>query len=321
MGAASRSASTRSALLALAFVVGVACGSDGPTATPAQTASASASPTVEPSPSAAPTTTPFSEQLDHAKVMDHVRALAVEIGLRNGGSDGERRASDYIAGRIRVLGWEAEQRPFPLPQGGESTNVVGIPPGFSEDEPYVIVGGHYDSLNGPGANDNATGIAAALEIVRAVDARPGRTPVLFVAFGAEERQPTGNRDDHHIGSRYYVSKMSASARKNLVAMVNIDMIGRGSPIQCPRMSVGPREGADRCLRLAKELGYAAEPRVYPDWSDHGSFLRRGMNASWVFTGNVPCCYHNPHDTIDEIYEDDLRKASTLSLAIVRSYSS
>jgi Zn-dependent M28 family amino/carboxypeptidase len=252
--------------------------------------------------------------------MEHVRALSVEIGLRNGGSDGERRAADYIADRIERLGWTAEQRAFPLPQGGESANVVGIPPGFDERAPYVIVGGHYDSLNGPGANDNATGIGAALEIVRAVDERPGRIPVLFVAFGAEERQPTPNRDDHHIGSRHYVSKMSAQARENLVAMVNIDMIGRGAVIQCPRMSTGPREGSDRCVRIAKELGYRVEPRVYPDWSDHGSFLREGMNASWVFTGNVRCCYHNPRDTIDEIHQDDLRRASTLSLAIVRSYS-
>ena len=252
--------------------------------------------------------------------MDHVRALSVEIGLRNGGSDGEERASKYIAGRLQRLGWKAERRPFPLPQGGGSTNVVGIPPGFDERKPYVIVGGHYDSLNGPGANDNATGVAVALEVVRAVDERPGRVPVLFVAFGAEERQPTGNRDDHHIGSRHYVSKMSADARRNLRAMVNLDMIGRGAVLQCPRMSVGPREGADRCLRIAKELGYAAESRVYPDWSDHGSFLRAGMNAAWVYTGNVSCCYHNPRDTIDEIHQEDLRRSTTLSLAIVRSYS-
>ncbi len=319
MGAASRSASARSALHALGalvLVVLTACGAERAASTPSPRATPSATPT----PSAAPTTTPFAERLDHDAVMDHVRALAVEIGLRNGGSDGERRASVYIAGRIERLGWTAEQRPFPLPQGGESTNVVGIPPGFDETEPYVIVGGHYDSLNGPGANDNATGVAIALEIARAVGERPGRVPVLFIAFGAEERQPTPNRDDHHIGSRAYVSKMSAAAKQNLRAMVNVDMVGHGDVIQCPRMSTGPREGADRCLRLAKELGFRAEPRVYPDWSDHGSFLRAGMNASWVYTGNVPCCYHNPKDTIDVIRSDDLRRSSTLSLAIVRSYA-
>jgi hypothetical protein len=320
MGAASRSASVRRGLCSLALVVFAACGADQPAASPAPSASPTASPSASPSPSAPASPTPFAERLDHDAVMDHVRALSVEIGLRNGGSDGEERASKYIAGRVARLGWNVERRPFPLPQGGESTNVVGIPPGFDERKPYVIVGGHYDSINGPGANDNATGIGAALEVIRAVDRRPGRIPVLFVAFGAEERQPTGDRDDHHIGSRFYVSKMSAAARRNLRAMVNLDMIGRGAVIQCPRMSTGPREGSDRCLRIAKELGFAAEPRVYPDWSDHGSFLREGMNASWVYTGNVQCCYHNPRDTIDEIHQEDLRRTETLSLAIVRSYS-
>lgn len=324
MGAASRSASARRALVALALLWSVACGSDRPAAVPSPTERAARTveptPAVPQTPAAAPMATAFAERLDHAKVMDHVRALAVEIGLRNAGSNGDERAARYIAERIERLGWAVERRAFALPQGGESTNVVGIPPGFDETQPYVIVGGHFDSLNGPGANDNATGVGVAMEIARTLDAKPGRVPVVFVAFGAEERQPTPNRDDHHIGSRHYVSKMSAAARKNLRAFVNVDMVGRGDVIECNRLATGPREGSDRCARLARELGYAVKQRVTPDWSDHGSFLRAGMNASWVYTGEVPCCYHNPKDTIAIIDEDDLRRSSTLSLAIVRSYS-
>jgi aminopeptidase YwaD len=283
-----------------------------PTAAPATaTPTASASPTPPP--------TPVPDALDDDALMDHVRALAVEIGLRNAGSNGDEQASKYIADRVARLGWRAERRPFSLPQGGRSWNVVGTPPGFDEAKPYVIVGGHYDSLNGPGANDNATGIAIALEIARVVDERPGRIPVLFVAFGAEERQPTPQRD-HHVGSQHYVAKMSSSARENFVVFVNIDMVGRGDVIQCPRMSTGPREGADRCLRLGRELGIPVRERVTPDWSDNGSFLREGLNASWLWTGDVPCCYHNPKDTIDIVRIDDLRRSGRLALAIVRSYS-
>ena len=273
-----------------------------------------------PTPTSAPTPTPVVDALDDDALKEHIRALAVEIGLRNAGSNGDEQASRYIAGEIDELGWTAERRPFALPQGGESWNVVGIPPGFDERQPYVIVGGHYDSLNGPGANDNATGIAVALEIARVVDERPPSLPVVFVAFGAEERQPTPQRE-HHVGSQHYVEKMSSAARKNLVAFVNIDMVGRGDVIQCPRMSSGPREGADRCLRLGRELGIAVRERVTPDWSDNGSFLREGLNSSWLWTGDVPCCYHNPKDTIDIVRIDDLRRSGRLALAIVRSYSS
>jgi Zn-dependent M28 family amino/carboxypeptidase len=197
---------------------------------------------------------------------------------------------------------------------------VGTPPGFDENKPYVIVGGHYDSLNGPGANDNATGVSVALDVARVVDSAPGRFPVVFVGFGGEERQPTPNRDDHHVGSRDYVARMSPAARKNLKVFVNVDMVGHGDVIECDRLATGPREGSDRCLRLARELGIPAKQRITPDWSDHGTFLKAGLNAAWVWTGDYKCCYHNPRDTTAIVRTGDLRRSSTLALAIVRSYA-
>jgi hypothetical protein len=272
---------------------------------------------------AAPTITPSPEAAAGAfgvdAAMEHVRALAVEIGYRAAGTEGDELAAAYIARELQALGWRAERRPFPLPQGGESWNVVGTPPGFDESRPYLLVGGHYDSLNGPGANDNATGIAAVLEIARAVEASPATVPVMVVAFGAEERQPTPERP-HHIGSRHYVEAMSSQARRNLVAMVNLDMVGNGDTIFCGRMSVGPREGTERCVATGERLGIAVRERVTPDWSDNGSFLRAGMNAAWLWTGELPCCYHNPRDTIEVVRPDDLERAGRLALAIVRSYN-
>lgn len=253
--------------------------------------------------------------------MLHVRALAVDIGYRPSGSEGDERAASYIAARIADLGWRAERRPFPLPQGGESWNVVGIPPGFDERSPYLMLGGHYDSINGPAANDNGSGVGVILEIARALDARPAAFPVLVVAFGAEERQPTPERPQpHHVGSRYYVAHMTQAARSNLVAMVNVDMVGHGDTILCGRMSVGPREGTDRCLAQGHALGIAVRERVTPDWSDNGSFLKEGMNAAWLWTGELPCCYHNPRDTIDVVRQEDVERSGRLALAITRSYT-
>ena len=269
--------------------------------------------------SAAPTSDPGVFGVDGA--MDHVRALSVEIGYRLAGTEGDDEAAAYIARHIEALGWRAERRPFALPQGGESWNVVGIPPGFDERSPYLLIGGHYDSLNGPGANDNASGIGLLLEVARVLDQRPAGLPVLFVAFGAEERQPTPDRPQpNHVGSRHYVSQMSPEARRNLVAMINVDMVGHGDTILCGRMSSGPREGTERCVALAKELGIAVRERVTPDWSDNGPFLREGMNAAWLWTGELECCFHNPKDTIDVVRPADVERTGRLALAIVRSYT-
>jgi peptidase M28-like protein len=301
---------------AVALLLVAACGREGPS--PTQPPVVTPTATVAPTPT--PTPTPVPSGLDIDAVMDHVRALSAEIGLRNSGSNGDVKASMYLADRLRSFGWTAERRAFPLPQGGESWNVVGTPPGFDDTKPYLIVGGHYDSLNGPGANDNATGPAIALEIAHSVAIAPAALPVMFVGFGAEERQPTPTVH-HHVGSRWFVSHMSAASKEALVSMINIDMVGIGSTIACPRLATGSREGADRCLRVAKSLGYPAIAKVTPDWSDHGTFLKAGMDASWVWTGEDPCCNHSPRDTFAHVHRDDIARAATVAGAIVRSYSS
>ena len=311
----------RRALPAVLLVVIAACSRErGATKTPPPEPTDVATPSASPTPTPVPTPNLSYFRIEHA--MEHVRAIGVEIGRREAGTEGDRKAAAYISSEIEELGWTVREQAFPLPegaQGTESSNVIGTPPRFDDSEPYVIVGGHRDSLRGPGANDNATGIAAMLEIARAIRVKAARLPVVLVAFGAEERQ-FGPGSPHHIGSEFYVSKMSQQARDNLAALVNLDMIGRGDVITCGRMSVGPRDGTDRCLKLGQQLGIAVKERVTPNWSDNGSFLTEGMNAAWLWTGDDPCCYHNLRDTIDRVQPHDLARSGKLALAIVRSYS-
>lgn len=302
----------RKALAAL-ILLASACSSPNPEAT-----SRRESPVPRP-PTATPEPTPDQGVLQLDRAMEHVRALGTEIGYRQAGTEGDRDAARYIAREVEELGWDVAEQKFALPQGGESSNIIGRPPSFDERAPYLIVGAHRDSLRGPGGNDNATGVALALEIARALDAHPASLPVVLIAFGAEERQPA-NGSPHHIGSRYFVSLMSETAKRNLVAQVNIDMVGRGEVIFCSHMSVGPTEGTERCARLAKELGIPAQERVTPDWSDNGSFLTNGMNAAWLWTGDDRCCIHSPRDTVDRVRPADVERSGRLALAIVRSYS-
>jgi aminopeptidase YwaD len=142
---------------------------------------------------------------------------------------------------------------------------------------------------------------------------------MAVAWGAEERQPARGRPSR-VGSRFFVSEMAESARRNLAVYVNLDMVGHGDQITCGRLNVGPRGGTQRCVSEAQRLGFDAVEKELPDWSDHGPFQQAGLNAAWVWTGDVACCYHNARDTIDNIRQEDLRRSAELALAIVRSYS-
>jgi aminopeptidase YwaD len=300
-------------LLALLFLV-ASCGTERPLATP--TPSLTSAPTFAP-PTATPRTVQVSE-FDVVNAMAHDRTLAVTIGIRETGTPGDVRTANYIVSQLHDIGMQVRQQSFPLPKGGTSTNIIGIPPGFDENKPYLIVGGHRDSLRGPGANDNGTGIATSLEVARALSVRPAALPVLYVAFGAEEIEPDRNHS-HHVGSKAYVAAMSDAARRNLVAFVNIDMVGIGSQIHCPRMVTGSREGADRCARIARELKIPVVEEVQPNYSDHGTFILANMDAGWIWAGDDLCCYHSPRDTYVRVQPAEVDRAGRLALALLRSY--
>lgn len=304
----------RSARVACGLLVVVASCSSAKPSTP------NAAPTVAPTATAATTPTPTADPGDFvlSNAMAHDRMLAVTIGIRETGTAGDRAAGAYIVSQLTKIGLQVRQQTFPLPKGGTSTNIIGAPPGFDERKPYLIVGGHRDSLRGPGANDNGTGISVSLEVARAIAARPAHLPVLFVAFGAEEVEPDANHS-HHVGSKAYVAAMSDAARKNLVAFVNLDMVGWGTEIHCPRLPIGIGEGADRCVRMAHQLGMPAVEEVQPNYSDHGTFILANMDAAWIWAGDDLCCYHSPRDTMARVKPDEVNRAGRLALAMLRSY--
>jgi hypothetical protein len=94
-----------------------------------------------------------------ARIEADVRSLAV---ARPPGSDGLAKARELCRGRLESLGYEVRLMDY-----GGGVNVIGDRPGFSKPDERVIVGAHYDQLGGcPGADDNASGVAAVLEAAR-----------------------------------------------------------------------------------------------------------------------------------------------------------
>ena len=118
----------------------------------------------------------------------------------------------------------------------------------------------------------------------------------------------------------HVAAMSDTARHNLVAMVNIDMIGWGTIVHCPRLPTGITEGAERCVRIGRRLGFDARPEVQPNYSDHGTFLLANMDAAWVWAGDDNCCYHSPRDTMARVIRGEVDRCGRVALALVRSYT-
>src|SRR5262249_16744166 len=180
--------------------------------------------------------------------------------------------------------------------GHKLVNLVARVAGEEEalrDE-FVVIGAHYDHLGivkgemYPGADDNASGCAAMLEVARAftLGATPRRS-VLFIAFDSEERGLAG--------SRHFVQHPTV-AREKIVAMVNLDMVSRGDPrtVQVCGAALSPDMKAI-AEREAPLVGLTLHYEFEKEWrraSDHGPFGDVGIPFLYFGVEDHPD-YHKP----------------------------
>lgn len=191
----------------------------------------------------------------------------------------------------------------------ESRNVLGVLPGRDPDYAHevIVVGAHYDHMGvGPegtlwaGANDNASGVAAILEIARSWQSSgfvPRRT-VLFAAWDAEEWGL--------IGSRHYVDHPSYPL-EDTVASFQMDMVGAGPGVLAIN---GNQILAQQQLNVAKYMGVDAMTGDMGR-SDHIPFLEAGVPATlliWHSETEPNTEYHRPADQLAAIEPERLESA-------------
>ncbi len=152
----------------------------------------------------------------------HVGMLAGEIGERNlWRYDSLNRAADYIDSVFRDAGYRPEVDEFTV-QGRQVKNVWVQLPGWEAEKEIFVVGAHYDSVLGsPGANDNASGTAAVMEMARLMrEGRPRRS-IRFVAFVNEE--PPFYLTEQ-MGSRVHAASVRRRGER-VIGMFSIETIG------------------------------------------------------------------------------------------------
>lgn len=103
--------------------------------------------------------------IDPLALAADIEHLAVVIGERHGGRPGAWAAAEaWAVGRFAALGWACRREPLPLAPG--RSNIIAERPGA--DGSWVVLGAHLDSVpRGPGADDNASGVAAVLALAEA----------------------------------------------------------------------------------------------------------------------------------------------------------
>ena len=169
-----------------------------------------------------------------------------------------------------------------------SPSVIGET-GAAGAERVVMAGGHLDSVpEGPGLNDNGSGVAAVLEIAEELGGRrvPAGTALRFAFWGAEEIGL--------VGSRRYVEGLSrdrARAHRGLRQPRHGRLAGRrAGGLRRRRRDRGGPASPSRADAPRRDLGNA---------SDHAPFAAAGIPVGGIFTG-LDDCYHRRCDTIDNV---------------------
>jgi Zn-dependent M28 family amino/carboxypeptidase len=245
----------------------------------------------------------------------HVEHLAGEIGERNVWRPSALHTAEAFIGDAWVrLGYHVVRQAY-VAQGVESANLEITIRGRERPSSIVLAGAHYDTVPGsPGADDNASGVAALIELARLLrDVRTKQT-IRLVAFVNEEPPffSFGN-----MGSQVY-ARAARARGDDIRIMFSLEMLGsysdeRGSQTYPPLLqhfypdsgnfiafvsNLRSRSALRAAVRAFKAradfpLERLASPSFVPgvSWSDHLSFWREGYRAVMV---TDTAFYRYPH---------------------------
>ncbi len=284
-------------------------------------------------------TKPLTKTITQTGVRESIGILASdEFEGRGTGTEGERKASAWLAGKFDALklqpkgdsSWYQAYKYVPhaaaqihqqdsgsrmgmaLVKEINTRNVIAY---LDNKAPYtVIIGAHYDHLGygdenslwtgekaiHNGADDNASGVAALLELAKWLSIRPINTTghnYLFIAFSGEEKGLWG--------SNYFTKNPTIDLSK-AAYMINMDMVGRlnderalainGVGTSPEWMKVIPNIHVDNLKIVTSENGTGP--------SDHTSFYHSSIPAIHFFTGQHED-YHKPSDDAAKINYEGL----------------
>lgn len=239
--------------------------------------------------------------------MRHVRHLSEEVGARPAGSAALESACDYVAAALEAAGLEPERLPYTLPDGRATVNVSATRTGKSADE--VVLAVHLDTVPGcPGANDDASGVGALLELAALLeDAQPPRS-VRFVFFTAEEA--IEGFDEHGYSSLKFFEALDAKAVEKMAAACWLDKIGAGPTLKIMHIEGTPASVAQRLNKLAQRWDMKPRLIAAKRWAEEMAFEDRGIPTAWVEYGPAPQL-HEPGDDITNVDQTKLAAAGAL----------
>ena len=293
----------------------------------------------------------------HAQNQDNMRQAveylaSQELGGRYPATIGDTLASEFITNQLRKLKFKPvvkekknkgfyQDFTYGKTERRTTHNIIAVLPGKDKRlrNEYIVVGSHYDHLGmggqgsgsrrpdtlavHPGADDNASGDAVVLELAKYFKKAGSPRSIIFMFFGAEEQGI--------IGSKKFLEWMKEDddQRKNLpgdlksiVAMVNLDMVGR---MRDNALSVSGTGTSSEFQAIVEQVAKQTQLHVtcVPDGygpSDHASFVAADIPVLFLTTGGH-MEYHTPGDMPSTLNYDGMQQTLEFSRELVTRLAS
>lgn len=273
----------------------------------------------------------WADRIDRARQAEVIEVLAGSVSVdgspivsRAVGHPDRERARLWLAGQLQAIeGLELAEEPF-VEEGVQGVNLIATLPGRKRRLDPIVLSAHYDSIAAlsddwepeanpaPGADDDASGCAAILEIARLLAAEPGfQRDIELILFDAEEQGLLGSQA--HVRQR----------TRGVHWMISIDSIGSNTADGWLFLVTGPgaepmetllveqfeQQTAAALTRLQALPSELIAPR-----SDHGPFIEAGWPASHLGQFPLPPSYHTVDDTPERLDPAFIADATATVLA-------
>jgi Zn-dependent M28 family amino/carboxypeptidase len=254
----------------------------------------------------------------------------------NNYQDGLDKSIEYVVNSYKKIGLVPEIQRFPYrfinssndgPDGYLKNVIVSIKGHDATlNSQHIVVGAHLDHLGitwnqsgtkniFSGADDNASGSAALMELVRHFQKKPPARSLIFIHFTGEEWGMWG--------SKHWVSHPTVDI-DSVRLMVNLDMIGRlqrSKKLTFTAMGLGQVEIAQAIAMAPDGINVQADrgTSIFALASDHAPFVAKKIPAIFLFTG-LHADYHRKTDIPDKINWEGLATVTQYAQTLITHYA-
>ena len=264
-----------------------------------------------------------ADQVSQSNITTYLQEFE-NLGIKRTGTTQNTNTFNWLKTKYSNLGYTNTnfQEHSWTANGYSSKNLIVTKTGTVYPNKFVIICGHFDSINGPGVNDNGSGTSIILEIARILKDVPTDYSIKFIHFSGEEQGL--------LGSSRYVSQVvnGTSPKMDIKVVVNLDQVGglankANTKVYCDKDQSNPTSNnaaaaqavleLANCTKLYSPLDIAydnAENTDYVPFQQNGEVItgyfefEGGYNNPYVHTANDKLA------NMDPVYVYNLSKAAT-----------